>query len=149
MPKGGHNKNTLESILARIEKNEKGCWNWVGSKDSNGYGNVSYHGKLYKTHRLIYTLMIEEIQEGLFCCHSCDNPACINPEHIFLGTNLDNMRDKVNKGRHAEQLKTHCSKGHSFSGDNLMISKGRRYCRICKRNRTKISRDKQNNISNE
>ena len=78
---------------------ESGCWEWIGCKDGSGYGLISLNGKMVKTHRLAWELTYGSIPNGLFVCHHCDNPACINPEHLFLGTNKDNMQDKIKKGR--------------------------------------------------
>lgn len=75
------------------------CIEWKGSKDTGGYGLKRKSGKLYKAHRLAWIEKNGEIPSGLFVCHKCDNPACINVEHLFLGTHSDNMRDMYSKGR--------------------------------------------------
>lgn len=64
-----------------------------------GYAIVKYRKKRYKLHRVAYTLVHGEISDGLWVCHSCDNPSCINPKHLFLGTPRDNYMDMVNKQR--------------------------------------------------
>lgn len=72
-------------------------------------------------------------------CHTCDNPACVNVAHLFLGDQFDNMRDKTSKGRHHNKRKTHCKQGHPFSGDNLLLQTHRgftrRVCVTCKKER--------------
>ena len=75
------------------------------------------------------------IPDGLFVLHHCDNRAWVNPDHLFLGTQGDNIRDCLAKGRHWKHAKTHCPKGHPYSGDNLIIVKktGHRICRTCRR----------------
>jgi hypothetical protein len=75
------------------------CWNWNRSKDYKGYGQLSVNGKPRRAHRISFVLTKGEIPSGMFVCHSCDNPPCINPVHLFLGTCLDNMRDCVRKKR--------------------------------------------------
>ena len=75
-----------------------GCWNWIGSKHKSGYGHTSRTKSGY-AHRYIYELMIGEIPDGLCVCHHCDNPSCVNPDHMFVGTMADNMHDRDKKGR--------------------------------------------------
>jgi hypothetical protein len=80
--------------------NEKtGCWDWVKSKNCKGYGMFRSHVS-NKAHRFSYHHFVGVIPNGLHVLHKCDNPSCVNPEHLFLGTHQDNMADKVDKGRH-------------------------------------------------
>lgn len=74
------------------------CWNWKGSSCSSGYGNFSFEGHT-KSHRVSWVLTFRDIPKGLCVCHKCDNPSCVNPYHLFLGTNSDNIKDMWSKGR--------------------------------------------------
>ena len=91
-----------DRFLNNTEIKEKGCWVWVGTKYPNGYGRFGVFGKNVYAHRFafeIFNLVEGEMPKGLFVCHSCDNPSCVNPEHLWLGTARDNALDREKKGR--------------------------------------------------
>lgn len=75
------------------------CWEWIGSKDRYGYGHIQLDGWPQLAHRISYQLYVGEIPIGLLICHHCDNPSCVRPDHLFLGTDADNTRDCISKGR--------------------------------------------------
>ncbi len=78
------------------------CWEWQGYININGYGQTRIggrKGKAYQAHRLSWIVHFGGIPDGLHVCHKCDNPPCVNPNHLFLGTNLDNIKDRMKKGR--------------------------------------------------
>lgn len=97
----------VERILSRVKVDSKrGCWNWIGSTKGHGYASmgITYAPKVFKAEavsRISYLEFIGPIPKGLHALHTCDNPKCVNPFHIFLGTNLQNVRDKIFKGRSA------------------------------------------------
>lgn len=79
--------------------NDSGCWEWNGSRFHSGYGQVYFEKKNWKTHRLAYTVWVGPIPEGHVVRHKCDNPPCINPEHLETGSNSQNSDDMVVRGR--------------------------------------------------
>ena len=91
-------KTTEERFMAKIIKTNT-CWLWIGSRCKGGYGHFQVRKKPYIAHRLSYTLFKGPIPEGHEVCHKCDNPSCVNPEHLFTGTHSDNIQDSDRKGR--------------------------------------------------
>lgn len=86
-------------FLARVEKRDDGCWRWLGALNRDGYGRIGAGGRYTGSHRFAYERFVRPIPPGLSVCHRCDRPWCVNPEHLFLGTQKDNMRDCSMKGR--------------------------------------------------
>ncbi len=125
------------------------CWIWLGSKNAGGYGQARWDGTTRLAHRYVYTMLVGAIPDGMVLRHSCDNPPCCNPDHLLVGTNLDNRRDSVERGRtrNAHSYKTHCVRGHEFDEENTRIThyKGttRRECRACDRATTQRRRAQQ------
>ena len=85
--------------LVNFEIDDEGCFIWQGNKDNDGYGRININKKSKLAHRIAYATLVEEIPLGLHVLHTCDKRPCINPDHLFLGTQVDNIQDMVNKGR--------------------------------------------------
>lgn len=127
--------NFKERFESKINKTDS-CWLWTAYKNNNGYGMFWLNGKLLLSHRISFTFYKEEIPEGLNICHTCDNPGCVNPKHLFLGSQKDNIKDMCLKGRakNGNTKKTHCIRGHEFTHENTYTKpNGKRQCRQCKK----------------
>lgn len=88
----------VADFWSRVRRSE-GCWLWLGSINSNGYGRLYIRGRRLGAHRWAYIFTHGEIPRGLEILHRCDNPPCVNPDHLIAGTHVDNMRDMSSKGR--------------------------------------------------
>ena len=99
----------VDRFWAQLEKG-RGCWNWIGSKDGDGYGQIVVNKSSMKSHRFSWLIHNGEIPHKMLVCHHCDNPGCVNPKHLFIGTNKDNMVDAANKGRTLQGAKNHFCK---------------------------------------
>lgn len=99
-------KPTLSQMKERTVEAANGCWEWVAAKAAQRYAFLQHEGKNILGHRYVYELTHGSIPDGMVVRHKCDNKCCINPEHLELGTNADNMRDKAERGR-ATRGETH------------------------------------------
>lgn len=112
------------------------CWNWTGSRNPKGYGTVTYNGKTQKAHRLaMFFWRNFDLNSELWVLHKCDNAICINPEHLYLGTVIDNNADLRASGQARGRFSgmTHCLHGHEFTPENTTVRiNGSRQCKECK-----------------
>jgi len=129
-------RNTEADFHTKYKKLTSGCWEWQRTKNRKGYGQFRINGVLHIAHRYMVQLYTE-IPPKHIVMHSCDNPSCVNPEHLEIGTNDENMADMYLKERHCTFKKTHCSAGHELTPENTRVRKHdrSRCCRTCERRR--------------
>lgn len=133
----------LERFFGKFTVLENGCWLWNGGKDKNGYGKYSVGWVGLMAHCFAYDALRGDIPEGMTCDHLCKNEGCVNPWHLELVTmRINLLRGDTFQARNA--AKTHCPKGHPYSGENLFTRKdGSRCCRICMRQNLRNSRERR------
>lgn len=125
------------------------CWEWTGAKTDKGYAALSFRRGSH-----IALALAGKPRTARCALHSCDNPGCVNPNHLRWGTDAENVADMVERKRHQANRKTHCVRGHAFEGDNLLVRReGHRTCRKCRlihlhawreRNRAQAIREQSN-----
>lgn len=114
-----------------------GCWEWRGSKNDTGYGQIRINKVLKRaTHTMWF--MRYSVWPERFLLHSCDNPACVNPAHLSEGNQAENIRQAMERERHWKFRYTHCKYGHEITGQTPR----QRYCLICKRAADRLWRNK-------
>lgn len=120
-----------ERLLTKVKKSsEGGCWKWIGSKDRKGYGRIWNGARTCFAHRASFELFCGPIPDGMHVCHRCDNPCCVNPKHLFLGTQADNMADRDAKGRQACQRGASNNRAKLTDSDVLAIRESKEKQRL-------------------
>lgn len=144
-PGHGGRRPAEDRFWEKVQKGD-GCWEWRGVLQ-RGYGILHVDGRAIRAHRLSWELHNGPIPPSLYACHRCDNPKCVRPDHIFLGTHGDNMADAHQKGRlpmapaKARREQMHCLRGHPFDDENTRWHRnGTRHCRACERERARTRR---------
>ena len=114
-------------------KKTQDCWIWTASRTDRGYGSFGLDGKVRRAHRVAYELAVGPIPDGMSILHACDNPPCVNPAHLRVGTQVQNMADELVRGRNHNAAKDRCVHGHAFTEGNTYVTpNGRRNCRTCR-----------------
>jgi hypothetical protein len=142
--------STLQRFWAKVAVGP-GCWEWTAGTQY-GYGRFVLGGRTFKAHRLSYEISVGVIPDGLKVLHHCDNPPCVNPAHLFVGTHADNVRDREAKGRgnsvpasDAHRSQEHCPNGHPYDQANTSHYRGQRKCRTCASARMRAWRSRHGN----
>ncbi len=137
----------ISRFMNKIQKTNN-CWIWQGATNDVGYGYFSLNGTTFTAHKISYELFKEEIIKGLQIDHLCRNRKCVNPQHLEVVTQQENIRrgESGNHGNHSKgeshynSKKTHCIRGHEYTTKNTLVMKNGRTCRAC----IKIRKDIRN-----
>jgi len=133
-PKSTH---PIERFWPKVERTDT-CWLWLGSISNYGYGSIWAYGRNVRVHRWAYEHFVGPIPDGLVIDHLCRVRHCVNPAHMEVVTNAENLRRQVPCAEKPWLRKTHCKRGHELVGDNVYITpRGTRHCRPCQRKRNR------------
>lgn len=119
-----------EAFWAKVEKLGSGCWLWQGWTNVKGYGEVGRKGCAHLAHRFAFELERGPIPHGLNVHHECNNPRCVNPDHLTLMSRNEHA-SLHNLTNHWRKRVKHCKRGHEFTPENTFMAGGQRRCRIC------------------
>lgn len=118
-------------LMKRIHYADSGCWEYTGYCLPTGYGSIIFKKRNWRVHRLMYTIEVGPIPDGMVIMHQCDNIVCINPAHLKADTQRANLADMLEKGRHRAEAITHCPRGHSYAEHGNLTARGTRNCKRC------------------
>jgi hypothetical protein len=142
-----------KAVMKYIEKRSEpcpatGCWLWTGQTDKHGYGQYRLFAKdkWHKAHRESLKAFKQVNLDGLGALHTCDNKTCVNPDHLYAGSQKDNVRDMINRGRNknGSVKKQFCQKGHELTDENRLNHAINNGCKICHKNRQAKYREIKN-----
>ena len=124
---------TMERFFKKVKYSKSGCWNWTASKSKLGYGRFGFLKKNWYAHRWLFLKLNPKLDHSKLVLHSCNNPSCVRPDHLYLGTYSDNTKDSIRAGSHPTANKPHCRNGHKRTKKNTYIDKrtGWKNCRDC------------------
>lgn len=132
----GNTSDPIKRFWSHVKKTNT-CWNWLAGKSKTGYGIFKFNDKFMLVHRLSYELSKRKIPQGKQLDHLCRNRACVNPDHLEVVTNKENVLRGIGISA-INARKTHCIRGHELIDHNLVIEKnGSRQCRLCKNEKNK------------
>lgn len=122
----------IERFWSKVDKsdNHDHCWLWTDKPNPKGYGSIGVSGKTYRAHRVSYELAYGPIPDGLNVLHTCDNRICVNPNHLFIGTQLENIQDRDIKGRQTRGE----SHPRSKLTEDQVLAMRKRYIPFCRVN---------------
>ena len=135
LPSDEYDAATIAKIKSRCRILDNGCWEYLGTRNAQGYGYTTYRGKAISCHRLLCKLVNGPVPDDHDVCHRCDFPPCCNPAHLFPATTKGNVGDMMAKGR--KPMSPTCPRGHLYA-EHGRISGGKQACRICDRARGRI-----------
>jgi hypothetical protein len=143
--------DAVERFWAKVDvQGPDECWDWTGASGVGGYGVIGKrtNGRQWqlRAHRMSAAIHFGMFDRRLDVLHTCDNPRCVNPAHLYLGTDADNARDRGERRRSAQSKRTHCPQGHTYDDSNTRVYAGKRHCRMCDRLRAaRIRNEHQSN----
>lgn len=137
-------KTMEERLWPKVARADVGCWDWLASQTTAGYGQFYLDGRPRPAHRVVYELLVGSVPEGLELDHLCANRDCVNPDHLEPVLHVENMRRSwfYTGAAHHQSAKTHCKQGHPYDEENTYVyaESGWRGCRTCVRLATQRKR---------